>query len=75
MSSNKFIMKIYFITNLMVFFCITNVSSFLYKFSQSSNGLISQKARIAFFFWTEGVLRNLRTSYQMEMHEKMGWEH
>jgi hypothetical protein len=47
MSINKFISKIYSITNLMVL--ILCKKYFLYKFSQSLNCLTSQKARLHSF--------------------------
>jgi hypothetical protein len=49
MSPNKFILKIYSITNLMVLTLYHNVCTFLYKFSQSSNCLSYRKMRIAIF--------------------------
>ena len=57
MSLNKFIIKIYSITNLMVLilYRIKNVCTFLYKFSQSSDRLTPQNLIIAFFVWTEVV--------------------
>jgi hypothetical protein len=42
-------MKIYSLTNLMIFFCLMSVSTFLYNSSQSFNFLTSRDVRIAFF--------------------------
>jgi len=58
-------MKIYSITNLIVFILsIMNIIIFSYNFSQTSNSLTPRNMRICILLWTEGVLatrlRNLK---------------
>jgi hypothetical protein len=54
MFPNKFIMKIYFITNLIYLFCIKNIIIFLYKFSQILIILLIDKRELH-LLWTERV--------------------
>ena len=50
MSLNKFILKIYYITNLIILILYHEISTFLYNFNQSLDRLTSKKMRIPTFY-------------------------
>jgi hypothetical protein len=50
MTSNKFIMKIYSMTNLMILILYYKYSYFLYNFGQSLYWLTTRETRIIFFY-------------------------
>ena len=54
MSPNKLIMKIYSITNLIVFILYHECSYFLYKFNQISDCLTLENLRIIFVLFMDG---------------------
>ena len=64
MSLNKFILKIYSITNLIILILYHEISTFLYNFNQSLKCLTYRKARIEFVSGRREYIFRYITSFE-----------